>query len=103
MNGMSSRFDILLGKPAPEIVYYKPKIKKRVLGVFSNTTRSDAGEHKCELKETYVAQGDGGFICTCNKMWSFLNYCSLKEREEKIEILNKRKEQRIKKGFTKND
>ena len=100
---MASRYDILLGKPAPEIVYYRSKTKKRVLGVFSNTIRSSDDEHKCEFKETFVAQGVGGFICTCNKMWPFFNYCSLKEWEDKTAILNKKKEQRIKKGFTKDD
>jgi DNA-directed RNA polymerase delta subunit len=99
---MASRYDILLGKPIPEVIYTEPKdFWKTGMKIFSNTKKISDNEHKCRLKKTYATQGSEGFICFCDKLWKYLNFSTLKEWEDKTEILNKKKEQRIKKGFTK--
>ena len=97
---MASRYDILLGKPIPEVIYAEPKDFWKIgTKVFSDV--ADPGEeHKCGFRKTYATQDSEGFICSCDKLWNYMNYSTLKEWEKKTEVLNKKKEQRIKKGFT---
>ena len=101
MSGMASRYDILLEKPIPEVIYTEPKgFWKTGTKVFGNDKNISGDEHKCGLKKTYATQGSEGFICFCEKLWSYMNGCTLQEWKYKTEILNKKKEERIKKGFT---
>jgi hypothetical protein len=101
---MASRYDILLEKPIPEVVYTEPKDFWKIgTKVFSNTEEISYKEHKCGFKKTFATQGSEGFICFCDKLWKFMNYSTLKKWKDKTEILNKKREQRIKKGFTKDD
>ena len=108
---MASRYDILLEKPIPEVIYTEPrdfwKIGKKVFSNYEKALNSTASgvrdvdeEHKCGFRKIYATQDSEGFICSCDKLWKYMNYSTLKEWEEKIEVLNKKKEQRIKKGFT---
>ena len=98
---MASRYDILLEKPIPEVIYTEPKgFWKTGTKVFSDDEKGSDLEHKCIFVKTFATQGSEGFICGCNKSWKFMNYDSLQEWKDKTVILNKKKEERIKKGFT---
>ena len=101
---MASRYDIFLEKPIPEVIYTEPKdFWKTGAKIFSDCEPISGKGHRCWFKRTYVTQEGEGFICACGMRWNFMNFSTLKEWEKKTEILNKKKEERIKKGFASDD